>query len=581
MKKLVYLLACVIVICLVFLNVFCSPLVPDPALCTDGILNGSETDVDCGGESCGDCASGKHCQDVGDCASGLCDSGTCVDASCLDGIKNGTETDVDCGGGSCAACADGKACVSGTDCSSGVCAAGACEASACDDEVKNGDETDTDCGGSCPACGSGKHCSDDADCSSGWCDGDTCGETVLLTVQFTGTSGRVTSVPAGIDSTSTTSYLFHLNSTVTLQARTTNGSNSFFSGWSGDGTGSFHDLTITLDAPKTVIATFQSSAGANLVFVTSTAHPSTLGAAGFDAVCNALATTAGINNVAGSGFRAWVSTSTANAFTHIATGQGGFKRLDGSVVFANLQTHFAGPKYAIYHSIMLDEMGAVIPSAEMVWTGTGVGGTVVAGSTCNNWSGAGNGAVGSTHGGPGAWTYYSAAPCSGTARLYCFGVLSNAPLSIPAPPSGAKRVYLSTNAVLGNSVLSADCTGPGSGSKEVLTSTATTPASSYINPSTVYVTPSGVVVGTGADLVSGNLRTGIWERGDGTFGTGVDSVSTGSPSVSQTGTLASTCQNWTSTSGSAIHGLGMLAPEWWNWQTINCDQPSRAYCIEQ
>ncbi len=91
---------------------------------------------------------------------------------------------------------------------------------------------------------------------------------VLLTVQVTGT-GRITSVPAGIDSTSTTSCLFPPNTVVTLQARTTNGSNSFFSGWSGDGTGSFRDLTITLDAPKTVTANFQSQGWpfGDLIFV--------------------------------------------------------------------------------------------------------------------------------------------------------------------------------------------------------------------------------------------------------------------------------------------------------------------------
>ena len=118
---------------------------------------------------------------------------------------------------------------------------------------------------------------------------------VLLTVQVTGT-GRITSVPAGIDSTSSTSCLFPPNTVVTLQARTTNGSNSFFSGWSGDGTGSFHDLTITLDTPKTVTANFQDQGWplGDLIFVSSTVQASSLGVSGFDAVCNSLATAAGI-----------------------------------------------------------------------------------------------------------------------------------------------------------------------------------------------------------------------------------------------------------------------------------------------
>lgn len=53
----------------------------EPATCTDGIQNGDETGVDCGGD-CAACA------------------------TCTDGIQNGDETGVDCGG-SCPACPEG------------------------------------------------------------------------------------------------------------------------------------------------------------------------------------------------------------------------------------------------------------------------------------------------------------------------------------------------------------------------------------------------------------------------------------------------------------------------------------------
>ena len=46
-------------------------------------------------------------------------SGTC--ATCADGIANGRETDVDCGGPSCPACGVGQGCSAGGDCSSGTC----------------------------------------------------------------------------------------------------------------------------------------------------------------------------------------------------------------------------------------------------------------------------------------------------------------------------------------------------------------------------------------------------------------------------------------------------------------------------
>ncbi len=48
--------------------------------------------------------------------------------SCADGLKNGGETDIDCGGGCPQACALGKACGAGVDCQSGDCFAGACGA---------------------------------------------------------------------------------------------------------------------------------------------------------------------------------------------------------------------------------------------------------------------------------------------------------------------------------------------------------------------------------------------------------------------------------------------------------------------
>ncbi len=79
--------------------------------CNDGIKNGDETGVDCGG-SCPACV---------------------TEPTCNDGIKNGDETGVDCGG-SCPACEPEPTCTDG---------------------IKNGDETGVDCGGSCPnSCGS-------------------------------------------------------------------------------------------------------------------------------------------------------------------------------------------------------------------------------------------------------------------------------------------------------------------------------------------------------------------------------------------------------------------------------------------
>ncbi len=78
-----------------------------------------------------------------------------VATSCSDGIINGDETDVDCGGRSCAPCGDGRGCISGQDCVAGVCNGGRCGVvvtPTCSDGIQNGSETGIDCGGSCPSC---------------------------------------------------------------------------------------------------------------------------------------------------------------------------------------------------------------------------------------------------------------------------------------------------------------------------------------------------------------------------------------------------------------------------------------------
>jgi len=152
------------------------------ATCTDGIQNGGETGVDCGGPTCGKCVIGTRCRVDADCQPGS----TCVmlvcrvnQSTCADGIQNGDETGVDCGGAICNKCVIGTRCRVDADCQPGSsCAMGTCRMNppTCTDGIQNGDETNIDCGGAtCPVCGSGKHCRNDADCPLGEsCDGILC-----------------------------------------------------------------------------------------------------------------------------------------------------------------------------------------------------------------------------------------------------------------------------------------------------------------------------------------------------------------------------------------------------------------------
>ncbi len=96
--------------------------------CTDGVQNGNETGIDCGGPDCPACPTCSDGIQNGD-ETGVDCGGTCIPcSSCNDGVQNGDETGVDCGGSVCPACPT------------------------CTDGVQNGDETGVDCGGSCTPC---------------------------------------------------------------------------------------------------------------------------------------------------------------------------------------------------------------------------------------------------------------------------------------------------------------------------------------------------------------------------------------------------------------------------------------------
>ena len=150
------------------------------ASCMDGVHNGDESDIDCGGY-CRPCDTKRKCQRDMDCVSSVCGTspgvvgGVCLAASCSDKRRNGHETDVDCGGEVCRPCAASKTCRLPRDCSTALCQNNLCLAPSCTDGLKNEDETDVDCGGiSCLSCGDGKTCSSYTDCSSLVCENDVC-----------------------------------------------------------------------------------------------------------------------------------------------------------------------------------------------------------------------------------------------------------------------------------------------------------------------------------------------------------------------------------------------------------------------
>jgi hypothetical protein len=154
------------------------------ATCDDQLVNVHETGVDCGGDDCPQCPVGGACRRDADCESGRCLDGICNPTICSDGVLNGNESDVDCGG-SCDKCLPGQVCGQDEDCArgpldhlwgatSGYCRGGVC-VTMCDNGKLDNSETDVDCGGSlCVPCDIGSLCGEGADCTSGFCESGIC-----------------------------------------------------------------------------------------------------------------------------------------------------------------------------------------------------------------------------------------------------------------------------------------------------------------------------------------------------------------------------------------------------------------------
>lgn len=71
----------------------------------------------------------RPCMDPTECSSGVCLDGACQPVSCADGVRNGGESDVDCGGVTmCPRCGEGRRCTAPLDCAASICTGMRCGA---------------------------------------------------------------------------------------------------------------------------------------------------------------------------------------------------------------------------------------------------------------------------------------------------------------------------------------------------------------------------------------------------------------------------------------------------------------------
>ncbi len=350
--------------------------------------------------------------------------------------------------------------------------------------------------------------------------------------------------------------------------------------------------TPTVSPTPTATATPQF----NRVFVTSTLQNGNLGGlAGADAICAARATAASLPGT----YVAWLSTSTVNALDRLGSAKG-FVRVDGKP-FANAPADIVANK--IFNPLRIAEDGSdvsssVVPGSSTltVYTGTLGDGTVATGATCSDFTDtAGSARRGEVSGGPVTWTARQNSNCTTTRRLYCFETDHSGADLVPAPMSG-KIAFVSTkifapgpgigiagaDTVCANNASSAGLTG----TFKALLATTSASAASRVALAPLYVRPDGIPIATGTTIAAGSaLDSGMWQRADGTYvpATG-DLVFTGAPSPSATGTISSTCSDWTATtSTTAVIGADTFAdPSWWNLASNGtCTSTLAVYCLQQ
>jgi hypothetical protein len=84
--------------------------------CMNGVRDGAENGIDCGGICNNPCAGGTQGNMTLPDGGTVGPDGNIIAPTPTDGLKNGTETDVDCGGPSAPKCAEGLGCLADSDC---------------------------------------------------------------------------------------------------------------------------------------------------------------------------------------------------------------------------------------------------------------------------------------------------------------------------------------------------------------------------------------------------------------------------------------------------------------------------------
>lgn len=413
--------------------------------------------------------------------------------------------------------------------------------------------------------------------------------TSTATATHTPTATATTTVTATLSATPTKTS----TATATLSATPTASSTATATKSATPTVSATATATKTATPTQTATPTATPSPVFNIAFVTSATLSGNLGGlAGADAECASLASAASLP--AGT-YKAWLSTSTVNASSRLGSARG-FVRPDGKPFADRVSDITAG---TIYNPLSLDESGEDI-GFQNIWTGTADDGTATT-ETCSDWTDGSNnsfGEEGSPTGGPGAWSDRGGAGgCASPEPFYCFDTSHVTPLTIASTTGRLAFISASSfDTALGisgaDSVCQDDATAAGLANPThflaLLATSTATPASRFdlSAMSTPYVRPDGIKIADAPTIAAGTeLNSGIWQHADGSYAGEFSSAAwTGSSSPSSVGTLATTCQDWSTLNGVNLgsEGEGNDTSLWWETGgSVSCGAGLPVYCLEQ
>ena len=262
----------------------------------------------------------------------------------------------------------------------------------------------------------------------------------------------------------------------------------------------------------------------------------------------------------------------------------------GRLSFADTQATLFVAGAKIFNPIRFNDLGqAATGNGFFYMTGANADGSAST-STCNNWTSTSSAlsfAGGSSSNGPG-WLSSGSLGCATTVLwpVVCMGHTRNATVS-PVAVAG-RRIWVDNNVVNVVAGQSVDALCQASRPAGVTTAVAliahpNVAASSLIDATKSYVRVDGTLIGTGAQLqATGDLASGIWQTGSGTYGQ--FAVWTGTTMVQTAGTTATTCGDWVDSTNAGQVAIGSASTaasgQWWIEAFVGCNTGAGLYCVQ-